>query len=35
MQSVAVFEAKAKLSELVKAGHAVEITVHRKPVAQL
>lgn len=35
MQSVAIFEAKAKLSELVKAGHAVEITVHRKPVARL
>jgi prevent-host-death family protein len=35
MQSIAIFEAKAKLSELVKAGHAVEITVHRKPVARL
>ena len=35
MQSVAIFEAKAKLSELVKAGRAVEITVHRKPVARL
>ena len=35
MQSIAIFEAKAKLSELVKAGHSVEITVHRKPVARL
>ena len=35
MQSIAIFEAKAKLSELVKSGHAVEITVHRKPVARL
>ena len=35
MQSVAIFEAKAKLSELVKSGHAVEITVHRKAVARL
>lgn len=35
MQSVAIFEAKAKLSELVKSGHVVEITVHKKPVARI
>ncbi len=35
MQSVAIFEAKAKLSELVKSRHVVEITVHKKPVARI
>lgn len=35
MQSVAIFEAKAKLSELVKPVHVVEVTVHKKPVARI
>lgn len=35
MQSVAIFEAKAKLSELVKSKNVIEITVNKKPVARL
>lgn len=41
MQSVAIFEAKAKLTELVKSGHVVEITAfnannyRRKPVGRV
>jgi len=35
MQTVGIFEAKARLSELVKSGKVVTITNHRKPVAKL
>jgi prevent-host-death family protein len=35
MQTVGIFEAKAKLSELVKSGEIVTITNHRKPVARI
>lgn len=35
MQTVGIFEAKAKLSELISKGEVVTITNHRKPVARL
>ena len=35
MQTVGMFEAKARLSELVKSGEVITITSHRKPVARI
>jgi len=35
MQTVGIFEAKAKLSELIKSGEVITVTNHRKPVARI
>ena len=35
MQTVGMFEAKARLSELLKSGEIITVTNHRKPVARI
>ncbi len=35
MRSVGIFEAKTRLSELLRAGEPIEITSHKKSVAVL